>query len=562
MSLRKYPNVLEALTNSVWAIEPKYFKKFRSILMSRIDIEKIMSEQNDESENEVIFDNQKQNKPLYAVIGNENQAAQLLDNAESLPSGKAIVLVIPMIGSMFKRANLLTMMSGGVSMESVGKIIQEANQDPNITGILLDMDTPGGTVSGTEYLGDIVFNSVKPVVAYGNGLIASAGEWIASQARETIISGNTAEVGSIGVLTVHTDESGWMQQMGMIDTIVTADGSEDKVVAPYTKPLDAIEEEKLKAELNPIRKMFIDAVVRGRGSKIKDIEKVTTGKMFYGKDAVKFGLADSIGTFDDALKAVVRIARKENKLNNSTQANSNQNSHNMKNTFKAIFGFIFGKTAEKPEEKITAETLEATIEMTATKEEILAAQVEMQGIQKNVSDLTADKDALIKKVGELEQAVTDKSNELQIATNAKTEAENKLATAERGAVDELKAEHETALKTATDENERLTSEATAKDETIQTLTTAKESAEQELTTVRAEVTEKDSLISELTECNKKLAEKTGQPIFVKKENQVEDTDTKKDEVLPKDPLKRIQFIQNKTKKILEAQAEEKTASKK
>src|SRR6266850_7722071 len=123
-------------------------------------------------------------------------------NGNQRPAGPRIA-VIPVQGVLALHPQSL-----GASVEEIDQDITAALADPRVDGILLDMDSPGGTVPGIPELGAKILagRAVKPIVALANGLAASAAYWLASAAHEIIVT-PSGEVGSIGVYMLHEDWS-------------------------------------------------------------------------------------------------------------------------------------------------------------------------------------------------------------------------------------------------------------------------------------------------------------------------------------------------------------------
>jgi protease IV len=181
---------------------------------------------------------------------------------------------------------------GACSFGSIdkGQTIQRAANAPNIKGILLNIDSPGGQVAGTTDLADIVKSISKPVVAMINdGIAASAAMWIASAADEIYVTKKTDQVGSIGVYTTLYDFSGRLEQMGVKVHEIYAPGSEEKNL-DYKEALKG-NYDLIKEDLKVIRDEFINTVSRNRGDRLKG-DKWKGGKMFYGEEATRIGLID------------------------------------------------------------------------------------------------------------------------------------------------------------------------------------------------------------------------------------------------------------------------------
>ena len=130
------------------------------------------------------------------------------------------VAVVPVIGTLTKKTYLFAC---GATYDQVRKGIEAALADHSVKGILLKIDSPGGTVDGCKETADYIHSvrGEKPIRAYADGEICSAAYWLASQCDE-IAAPETAQVGSIGVLTVHEDWSKADEEWGVKRTFLTA----------------------------------------------------------------------------------------------------------------------------------------------------------------------------------------------------------------------------------------------------------------------------------------------------------------------------------------------------
>ncbi len=178
--------LLDILT-SPWAIVPEKLFEIQSIYATHLRGDKI----------DLSGLESKLGKPL-----NNEQKSYELDRG---------VAIIAIDGVIAKKMNMFTRISGGVSTQILQKDFSAAMADPEVKAILLDVDSPGGTVDGTEDLARTIYEArqlgEKPIVAFTDGLMASAAYWIASSADRIYISGETPWVGSIGVVTSHIDYS-------------------------------------------------------------------------------------------------------------------------------------------------------------------------------------------------------------------------------------------------------------------------------------------------------------------------------------------------------------------
>jgi signal peptide peptidase SppA len=209
------------------------------------------------------------------------------------------VAVIPIEGIVARRMNLLTRISGGVSTELVARDVQNAVADSAVKAILLDVDSPGGSVEGVQALADSIFaaRSRKPIVALANERMSSAAYWLGSSASEVYAASDTAAVGSIGVVMSHVDTS-QREAMAGIKTTEIYSGKYKRVASEHA-PLTDEGREYLQAQTDAVYSIFVDQVARNRGvSTATVLSKMADGRTFLGRQAQTAGLIDGIATLD------------------------------------------------------------------------------------------------------------------------------------------------------------------------------------------------------------------------------------------------------------------------
>jgi signal peptide peptidase SppA len=217
------------------------------------------------------------------------------------------VAVLPLFGTIFPRANLFTQSSGGTSAELFGKRFDELLNDPSVGAIIIDVDSPGGQVSGIQELSKKIFDArgVKPIIAVSNYLAASAAYWIATSADELVVA-PSGEVGSIGVFTVHEDDSVYLDKEGVKMTMIY-DGKYKTEGNSY-EPLSDEAKNAIQGRVSEIYDMFVKDVARNRGVKITDVrDGFGQGRVVGSKKAVDLGMADRIGTMDETIQRVQKM---------------------------------------------------------------------------------------------------------------------------------------------------------------------------------------------------------------------------------------------------------------
>jgi ClpP class serine protease len=313
---------------------------------------------------------------------------------------------------------------GSLGSQTFQQIIAAANADPAIGSIILWIDSPGGQVDGTDSLAAAIKESAKPVIAFADGLMASAAYWIGSSCTEVIADGSNnglnSKIGSIGTMCKWEDHSEALKNEGIKEHIVFADESADKW-GDYFK-MNAGDYTDLKKELNGLNTTFLNAVKGNREGKLKlDKENVLTGKVYNANDALKYGLIDKIGSFDVAVARAVTLAKQQQKTTKMSGKNLSFQ------TALAVAG---------------VEAFAVTDAGFAMSEESLnAIDARMVQDAKLIGNLTASNEALEAKVTALESAdtaaqVTALTADLATATEAISAKDAEIAT--------LKADLETA----------------------------------------------------------------------------------------------------------------------
>jgi signal peptide peptidase SppA len=263
------------IVNSPWAIQPDKLREIRAIYETHLKGEKID------------LDGLRAQTGLPLVNG--SQGYDVVDG----------VAIIPIMGVIGKRMNMFSAISGGASSELIGRDIRDAIADDTVRAIILHIDSPGGTVDGTQTLADIVTEArqQKPVVAFADGLMASAAYWIGSAAEAIYIDGPTTAVGSIGVVASHTDISQAEASRGIKTTEISS-GKYKRIASAYA-PLSEEGRQSIQEMTDYIYSIFVNAVAINRGVTVETVlANMADGKTFTGQQAIDAGLVDGITTLD------------------------------------------------------------------------------------------------------------------------------------------------------------------------------------------------------------------------------------------------------------------------
>lgn len=275
--------IVYQIINGLWAIDS------RRAAVAGYDIQRILR-------GEKLHDGSFQKPVAVKMASDGSKTAKNLQNAEA-----GSVAIITITGELMK----YDQECGPVGMLTMSDWIKEASSNPNISAIVLVIDSPGGTVDGTKNMADLIKGVGKPVVAHVDGLMASAALWVGTSAKEVYASNETDQIGSIGVMVSFADMKPVYQQMGVVFHNINSDLSPDK--NKMFVDAEAGNYEALKNEmLNPVAEMFISAVQKNRPN-VKPEE--LTGKIFLAKDVVG-SLIDGIKTLDDTITRAVELTKK------------------------------------------------------------------------------------------------------------------------------------------------------------------------------------------------------------------------------------------------------------
>ena len=214
----------------------------------------------------------------------------------------ASVAVIPIHGVLTHRPSLMSMMLGGSTTVEIASAVRQAAASARATSIVLDIDSPGGSVEGIQELAEVIARAArqKPVIAVANSTAASAAYWLASQATEIVVT-PSGMVGSIGVIAMHTDRSRAEDAAGRTHTIVQSSRFKSEG-NPY-RPLDTEAHAEVQRMVDSYHEDFVQAVAAGRGVPASTVRsRFGQGRMMRARDALQAGMVDRVASLDDVLR--------------------------------------------------------------------------------------------------------------------------------------------------------------------------------------------------------------------------------------------------------------------
>ena len=273
----QYQNVVSAFYSTKWAIMPEVMPRLVSVVnnwsvglkASRAEIDALL---------------EARARPLKQVDGK--------------------VAVLPLFGVVAQRLNILDEISGGTSTEMFGKMFDDAISNSKVGAVVLNIDSPGGSVYGVAELADKIFaaRGKKPILAVANSLAASAAYWIGTAADQLIVT-PSGEVGSIGVLAMHVDFSKCNEMAGVQPTYIYA--GKYKVEGNPDEPLDPEAKGAIQQEVDAYYDMFTKAVARNRDVSVQAVRSgFGEGRVVTASRAKEMGMVDRVETLDGVLSTL------------------------------------------------------------------------------------------------------------------------------------------------------------------------------------------------------------------------------------------------------------------
>ncbi|MBS9442490.1 S49 family peptidase [Photorhabdus heterorhabditis] len=214
------------------------------------------------------------------------------------------IAVIPIQGTLVQKLGSLRPYSGMTGYDGIRQSFLTALYDPEVKGICLDIDSPGGEVAGCFDLVDEIYSArgTKPIHAILTESAYSAAYALASAADKIHVP-RTGGVGSIGVIVIHCDWSQRIKEDGLQVTIITY-GDRKAESNPYV-PLTDQAHSAIQDDVDAMGKLFVSTVARNRGISEKTIRD-TQAACFLAAEGVKLGLADEVITPDAAFRQLLR----------------------------------------------------------------------------------------------------------------------------------------------------------------------------------------------------------------------------------------------------------------
>lgn len=295
----KFPHVRAALLRTPWAIMEDRLEAISEVVERRAEGIYLSQEEIAAFKGERRFNGMID---LFAMA--ESGLVEGRASASGPVNGGGMIAVINVMGVIAQHASQVDNISGpgGTSTERLSNSMRSAIADPNVTAIILNVDSPGGNVNGVQALAEEIYKArgKKPIVAQCNSLMASAAYWIGAACDEIVMTPGS-QAGSIGVYALHRDISAAAEKEGFKFTHISA--GKYKTEGNQFEPLHDEARVAMQKTVDAYYGDFTKAVAKYRGVSVNDVRHgFGEGRTEKDGDAVVAGMADSVGTLDETIR--------------------------------------------------------------------------------------------------------------------------------------------------------------------------------------------------------------------------------------------------------------------
>lgn len=321
---------LMSLLDTVWAILPEKLLQIENIIKSHMIGDKL--------------DLKKIEARILAFDGPAPKSSYDIVNGSAIIPIRGVLSNNP---SAFER-----IFFDAVSMSKIRDDVKAAIDDPAVTQVVLDIDSPGGTMAGTQETARMIhgMRGNKKIIAHSSGMMASAAYYIGAAADKIYLSGDNVMAGSIGTIYRHIDQSKQNEAEGL--TVTEFVSGKFKNAFSENQPLNKERSEYIQAIVDKSFETFAADLCVFRGIKQ---EQTGQGRVFLGKDAIEAGLVDGFASLEDIVRGEVAGARPVNQSKIAAQAAQNEVETMTLEELKAQFPDVYQSAVAEGKTSVDAE---------------------------------------------------------------------------------------------------------------------------------------------------------------------------------------------------------------
>lgn len=459
------------ILSSPLAIERNYAHSFAPQLRSIFEGKEMSIEHQKAMREEL----KKNTEPLYSE-NVQGSSIVVFRNAESVEDAPANSIALIRIQGFISQ-------EGGWCMKGLkdyAKEIKAAGSNKNIKGVILQVNSGGGSVSGVDAFSNMIGNFErdygKPLAVFVEGMAASAAYFISCKAPRIFAQDEMSQIGSIGTFVTMTDISAYLEQIGIREEDIYASKSVNKNIG-YRNFLKG-DNTAIIEMLDKLTEVFLRAVQQGRATKLNTQTTVTaqdvqgndmtfpealSGKLYVGSDAIGAGLIDEIAEIDavvdyiDSRAASMGLGSSSSTLvetdtiDEDKDENDDYYYYTQKLTnvtmFKQLSNEVLQSQVQATNEALNAIATEKGVSSSEYKQKqaeasALQAEVDFRNLQAANAELQAKQTELVKANQEATTALAAKDNEIQTLSEKVEELQSQVEASQNVDVDAINASNE------------------------------------------------------------------------------------------------------------------------
>jgi signal peptide peptidase SppA len=290
------PRLISEVFNGLWAMDRTIADSYIPVIASIL--------KGDFQKNNIDFSAERQ-KNNFRFASFANGVYRLSEYGEAAPPENAPENSIAIL-NVTDVVTKYDMFCGPSGTKTKGNILQRADKNPNIKGVVLNIDSPGGEGYASLGLSQVIKSMVTPVISFVDDLTASAGYMIASNTQWIVANSELAQVGSIGTYITIADYREALKMLGISIEDIYATQSTEKN-KPYRDAIDSnFKNTKLiQQSVDKFNERFLIMVAENRGNKLTN-NSWNTGKLFFADEAMSVGIIDEIDTWENTINSFAK----------------------------------------------------------------------------------------------------------------------------------------------------------------------------------------------------------------------------------------------------------------
>ncbi|EBH8767330.1 S49 family peptidase [Salmonella enterica] len=302
---RNLPHIISQATNAPLLLEPAYARVFFCALGRESGAGSLQIPQNLENLDQA---------GMELVTGNYMSGDKPRARFYQVVNG---IAVLPVLGTLVHKLGGMRPFSGMTGYDGITARLQQAMDDPEVKGVLLDIDSPGGQAAGAFDCADMIYRlgQQKPIWALANDLSCSAAMLLASACSRRLVT-QTARIGSVGVVMAHASYAGQLEQEGVEITLLYS-GKHKTDLNPYQALPDDVRAD-YQQKMDDTRQMFSEKVAQYTGLSV-DAVMATEAAIYDGQAGIDAGLADEMVNAADAVTVMTAALKSKSRGNNMAE---------------------------------------------------------------------------------------------------------------------------------------------------------------------------------------------------------------------------------------------------